>query len=151
MTLRKFLIILSIAALAGCATHKQAVQEPVKQPAADTAKKPAFAERPQAPQPPPAPAAPAEQEYTGSKGPVKEVWGWRVQIFVSSTLENARKVAEEARWKFHDQQIFMTDFEPYYKVQVGTNLTRQDADNLRARAKALGYTQAYVVEVQVNH
>ena len=60
-------------------------------------------------------------------------------------------MAEEARWKFHDQQIFMTDFEPYYKVQVGTNLTRQDADNLRARAKALGYTQAYVVEVQVNH
>ncbi|MDI6739479.1 MAG: hypothetical protein QME74_03850, partial [Candidatus Edwardsbacteria bacterium] len=104
-------LFILITAMTGC-VKKQAVQEPVKPPVAEEPKKAPFAEQPQ-------PAGNKQSEFVGSKGPVAEVWGWRVQIFVSSTVENARKVAEEARWKFGDQQIFIAEAYPYYKVQVG--------------------------------
>jgi len=154
---RTALAIAAIAvAMCGC-PKKQTVQEPVKQPVSELPAKQPFTEQPQAQStavaqpatPAPQAAPPQDQEFVGSKGPATEVWGWRVQIFVSSTIENARKVAEEARWKFGDQQIFITEAYPYYKVQVGSNLTRQDADNLKARAKKLGYAQAYAVEMDL--
>jgi hypothetical protein len=149
------ILFVCAAALAACGCLKtQAVKEPVKPPVAEEPAKTPFAEQPAAT--PPAQAVPSPQpageqrpEFSGSKGPVAEVWGWRVQIFVSGTVENARKVAEEARWKFGDQQIFIAEAYPYYKVQVGVNLTRQDADRLKARAKQLGYAQAYAVEVDL--
>jgi hypothetical protein len=153
---RTILIGIIATAMCGC-LKQQTVQEPVKSPVAEQPQKQPFTEQAQ----PAAPAAqpaqmtadpsdqPQDQQYVGSKGPATEVWGWRVQIFVSATRENARKVAEEARWKFGDQQIFITESYPYYKVQVGSNLTRQDADNLKARAKKLGYAQAYPVEVDL--
>jgi hypothetical protein len=152
--MRTSMVICCAVALAACGCLKtQAVKETVKPPVAEEPAKAPFAEQPQAAAPAaqPAPQPDGEQrpEFTGSKGPVAEVWGWRVQIFVSATVENARKVAEEARWKFGDQQIFIAEAYPYYKVQVGVNLTRQDADRLKARAKQLGYAQAYAVEVDL--
>ncbi len=151
--MRRTALAIGIIAVAVCGCPKQqTVQEPVKQPVAEQPDKQPFNEQPQQQAPAVAaaqPDQPQQQEFVGSKGPVAEVWGWRVQIFVSSTIENARKVAEEARWKFGDQQIFVTEAYPYYKVQVGSNLTRQDADNLKARAKKLGYAQAYAVEMDL--
>ncbi len=150
----KKIILMGIIATAIWGCQQQAVKEPVKSPVSEQSAKQPFTEQ----APPAVPAAqpatdqpdqPQDQQYVGSKGPAAEVWGWRVQIFVSATRENARKVAEEARWKFSDQQIFITEAYPYYKVQVGSNLTRQDADNLKARAKKLGYAQAYPVEVDL--
>lgn len=140
--MRRIMLIACAAALAagGC-LKQQTVQEPVKQPVAEQPAREPFAERPAA-EPQPA-AEPAGQPAT----PAAAAWGWRVQIFVSSTVENARKVAEEARWKFGDQQVFIAEAEPYYKVQVGANLDRQQADALKARARDLGYPQAYPVEV----
>lgn len=130
---------------AGCFGNKQEAQKPLGEPVAEASAKQPFTEV--------APAAPAPEatgsQYVGSKGAVRSVWGWRVQIFASATLENARKVAEEARWKFGDQQIYVSEAEPYYKVQAGNNLTRQDADNLKSRAKALGYKGVFVIEVNL--
>jgi len=145
MKFKQLSIVLILAALAGCSAKKQAVQEPVKEPVVQEPAKQPFTEV--------TPAAPAPEttgsQYVGSKGAVQSVWGWRVQIFASATLENARKVAEEARWKFGDQQIYVSEAEPYYKVQVGNNLTRRDADNLKSRAKALGYKGVFIIEVNL--
>ena len=156
--MKKMILICAIAAaMCGC-LKQQTVKAPERSPISEPPQKQPFTEQAQ----PAAPAAqqtqpvadqpdqPQDQQDTGSKGPAAEVWGWRVQVFVSATRENARKVAEEARWKFGDQQIFITESYPYYKVQVGSNLTRQDADNLKARAKILGYAQAYPVEVDLS-
>ncbi len=147
MKIKKLSVILLLAILAGCFGKKQAVQEPVKEPIAQEQAKQPFTEIP--PAEPAATPEPQGSQYTGSKGPVQSVWGWRVQIFASATLENARKMAEEARWKFGDQQVFISEAEPYYKVQVGNNLTRQDADVLKRRAKALGYKGVFVIEVNL--
>ncbi len=149
MEIRQVTVIFILLALAGCSAKRQAVQEPVVQ---EQAKAP-FTEVSQT-EPAAEPAQTQTEEavsspYAGSKGPVQNVWGWRVQIFASSTLENARNVAEDARWKFGDQQIYVSEAEPYYKVQVGNNLTRQDADNLKNRAKALGYKGVFVIEVNL--
>lgn len=149
MKIKNIFIILFATSMAGCAAKKQAVQEPVKEPTVQEQNKQPFTETP-APEPAATPATEQQgSQYTGSKGPVQDVWGWRVQIFASATLENARKVAEEARWKFGDQQVYIAESEPYYKVQVGNNLTRQDADNLKKRAKTLGYKGVFVIEVNL--
>lgn len=129
----------------GCASRKQPLLEPVKETPPVQTVQPA----------PPAQPEPAEQmddnnqQYVGSRGVVNDVWGWRVQIFASGTLENARKVAEEARWRFGDQQVYLAEVYPYYKVQVGNNLTRQDAERLRKRAQKLGYEGVFIVEVNL--
>lgn len=142
--------------LAGCFGKKQEVQKPMAEPVAEAPAKTPFPEQPAAEAPAPQPAeTPVPQANqgmpvpSGSKGPVQQVYGWRVQLFVSGTIENARRVAEEARWKFKDQQIYIAEALPYYKVQAGNCLTRQDADNLRARAKALGYQGSFVVEIDL--
>ena len=144
-----------LAALAFCGClNRQAVQEPGKAPVAEQPQREPFPERPAA-----SPAAPVEtaaaeagapaRDFTGSRGPVTEAWGWRVQIFASATPENARRVAEEARWKFGDQQVFIVEALPYYKVQVGSSLAKQDADRMKTRARSLGFEQAWVVEVDL--
>ncbi len=155
MKLKLVTVATVLISLIGCFGKKQEVQKPVQEPVVEAPAKAPFPEQPPAPAAPvPEPAVPQPQTPTpeggmpdpsGSRGTVQQVWGWRVQIFVSGTIDNARNVAEEARWKFKDQQIYITEVEPYYKVQVGNCLTRQDADNLKQRAKALGYQGAFVV------
>ena len=140
---------------AGCFGKKQEVQKPLAEPVAEAPAKTPFPEQPAAQAPAPQSETPAPPDNSGlpvpsgSKGPVSQVWGWRVQLFVSGSIENARKVAEEARWKFKDQQIYITEALPYYKVQAGNCLTRQDADYLKARDKALGYQGSFVVEMDL--
>ncbi|MBI4727350.1 SPOR domain-containing protein [candidate division TA06 bacterium] len=147
----KHKILLAVALpllLAGCFGNKQEVQKPLGEPVAEAPAKTPFPEQPPVP-------APAPQDnsgmtvLSGSKGPVQQVYGWRVQLFVSGSIENARRVAEEARWKFEDQQIYISESLPYYKVQAGNCLTRQDADNLKTRAKVLGYQGSFVVEMDL--
>ena len=141
--------------LAGCFGNKQEVQKPLAEPVAEAPAKTPFPEQPAAQAPAPQSEAPAPQDNSGmtipsgSRGPVNQVYGWRVQLFVSGSIENARRVAEEARWKFKDQQIYIAEALPYYKVQAGNCLTRQDADNLKVRAKALGYQGSFVVEMDL--
>ena len=136
------IVLLAAAVLAGC-PKSQTVPEPTKEPLTETAPAAPFPEQP-APAPaapPPAPApAPAAR-------PAPPAAGWRVQVFVSSTRENARKVAEEARWKFPEHQLFIAEQEPFYKVQVGNGLSRAQAEQLKLKAKELGFAGAFPVEV----
>ncbi len=143
-----FPLMAAAAMLCGC-PKKQAMQEPAKEPLTETA--PAthrdgsaqvpFPEQPaanQAPQPemPPAPAVP----------PARPMSGWRVQLFASGTRENARKVAEEARWKLPEHQLFIIEQDGLHKVQAGNGLSRTQADQLKQRAKELGFSGAFAIE-----
>ncbi len=143
-----FPLMLGMLLFCGC-PKKQTIQEPPKEPLTETAvpasqsgAAPApFPEQPAASNPAPA-QPPAAQ-------PARPMSGWRVQLFASGTRENARRVAEEARWKFPDQQIFIIEQEGLHKVQVGNGLGRAQADQLKQRAKEQGYLGAFAVEVAV--
>lgn len=138
MRYRVLLLFLAGFFLVGC-PKRQTVNQPVQEPAVQSETAKPFPEEP-APQPAATTAPPPQSRW-------QPVSGWRVQIFVSGTKENARRVAEEARWKFLDQQIFVAEQPPYYKVQVGNGLSRQAAENLKQKAKELGYQDAFAVEV----
>lgn len=126
--------------LCGC-PKQQELQKPVQEPAPQAEAQPSvqptpFPEQPAASQPTPPAAQPAQQ-----------MSGWRVQLFASGTRENARKVAEEARWKFPERQVFITEQGGLHKVQVGNGLSRLQADQLKQAAKDQGFTGAFAIEV----
>lgn len=86
--------------------------------------------------PPTAPTSPAN------------VFGFRIQIFASSTEGNASKVADDARSAF-DVNVYVEYVPPYYKVRVGDCLTENDAVTLKNKALQLGYRGAFIVETMI--
>lgn len=77
-----------------------------------------------------------------------KVFGFRIQIFASSTEANAKRVADDARTVFA-QRVYSDYVPPYYKVRVGDCLTRGDADALKSKAMKSGYRDAFVVETMI--
>lgn len=148
-------IIYPLAACAllfcGC-PKKQSVQGPAAEPLTEA--KPAtsqpgpeaapFPEQPAVANPLPLQTSPTPQTPT-----IRLQSGWRVQLFASGTRENARRVAEEARWKFPEHQIFIIEQEGLHKVQLGNGLERAQADQLKQRAKDQGYAGAFAVEFNI--
>jgi cell division septation protein DedD len=113
---------------------------------------------PPAPQPLPplpteevsAPSTPAPS-YTQPKPPTPppSVYGFRVQIFASSTQKGANKVAEDARSLFGGK-VYIEHTPPYYKVRIGDCLTKEEAEALKNLAISKGYRGAFVVETMIN-
>lgn len=77
------------------------------------------------------------------------VLGFRVQIFASSTENNAAKVAADARSTFNDR-VYVDYIAPYYKVRVGDCLTREDAEMMKNQARTLGYRGAFIIETMIS-
>jgi len=130
----------------GC-PKKQEMREPAKEPLTETA--PAAAQPGTAPAPfPEQPAAtPAPQPEAPAPARTATVMsGWRIQLFASGTRENARKVAEEARWKLPEHQVFIIEQDGLHKVQVGNGLSRLQADQLKQRAREQGFSGAFAIE-----
>ena len=90
--------------------------------------------------PPTAPSPP-------TPAPVK-VYGFRVQIFASSTEKNALRVADDARSVF-TENIYVDYVPPYYKVRVGNCLIREDGVTLKNKALSLGYYGAFIIETMI--
>lgn|GEM_PF-419981 len=88
--------------------------------------------------PPPPPATP----------PPATLLGFRVQIFASSTQDNASRIAGDARPSF-DETVYIEHIAPYYKVRIGDFLTRGEADVLKNKAIQLGFRGAFVVETMI--
>jgi hypothetical protein len=78
----------------------------------------------------------------------QKVYGFRVQIFASSTEENAGNVASDAREVF-DDRVYVEYIAPYYKVRVGDYLTHEEVEPLKNKALSLGYRGAFIVETMV--
>jgi len=90
----------------------------------------------------PSPAAPPA-------APQGSVYGFRVQIFASSTEKNAMKIVDDARSAFSGR-VYVEHAAPYYKVRIGDCLTKEDADVLKTKAVSLGYRGAFIVETMIN-
>jgi len=81
--------------------------------------------------------------------PQGSVYGFRVQIFASSTEKNAMKIVDDARTAFSGR-VYVEHVAPYYKVRIGDCLTKEDADVLKTKAVGLGYRGAFIVETMIN-
>jgi cell division septation protein DedD len=103
-----------------------------------------------APAPTPAPATaliPTPSETPAS--PQGSIYGFRIQIFASSTEKNAMKIVDDARSSFGGK-VYVEHLAPYYKVRVGDCLTREDAQLLKTKAVGMGYRGAFIVETMIN-
>ncbi len=74
---------------------------------------------------------------------------YRVQIFTSKLFGEARQAARIAEEIF-DRPVFVDYEVPYFKVRVGSFSSRGRADTYRQKVRAVGYTNAWVVMVNVN-
>jgi hypothetical protein len=91
--------------------------------------------------PPTLPTAPPTPSST-------KVFGFRIQIFASSTENNASRVADDAKTSF-PEYVYVEYVPPYYKVRIGDCLTREDAEILKNKALRLGYRGAFVIETMI--
>ncbi len=80
--------------------------------------------------------------------PASRVFGFRIQIFASSTEKNAQRVIDDAKTIFREN-VYMDHLPPYYKVRVGDCLTRHEAESLKIKALKLGYQGAFIVETMI--
>lgn len=127
-------------------------EEAVVEPAMEeemAALPPPIEEEPAMPMPPP---AMEEEVYVPTETPTgapAQVFGFRIQVFASSTNKNANRVADDARLSFGNQSVYVDHVVPYYKVRVGDCLTREEAEALRKQALNLGFTGAFIVETMI--
>ncbi len=101
---------------------------------------------------PPAPPTTEREVYTPPVTPAgapAQVFGFRIQIFASSTNNGASRVADDARAVFGNQSVYVDHIVPYYKVRVGDCVTREDAEALRKQALNFGFTGAFIVETMI--
>jgi len=77
------------------------------------------------------------------------ILGFRIQIFASSTENNASRVADDARVSF-TQNVYVQYGAPYYKVRIGDFLTKEEAQIVKHQALQLGYRGTFVVETMIS-
>jgi len=73
---------------------------------------------------------------------------YRVQLVTSNVNGEARRAAAVAEEMF-DQPVYLDYEVPNYKVRVGSFAHRDDAEQYRQKARAAGYSNAWVVMVNL--
>ena len=73
---------------------------------------------------------------------------YRVQLFTSKLYGEAKDAAVVAEEIF-DRPVYLDYEVPYFKVRVGSFAERDDAESYQMKAKAAGYTDAWVVMVNL--
>ena len=92
------------------------------------------------------PAAPNDTAMNTQRSRTTLVF--RVQIYTTQGFGDARK-AEQVAQEIFDQPVHIDYEVPNFKVRVGDFPLREDADSYRQLAKAMGYTNTWVVPVTV--
>jgi hypothetical protein len=112
------------------------IEEPIAPPVEETLP-PVIEETYVPPAPTPAPSPPP-----------LTVFGFRIQIFASSTEDNANRVASDVR-SVLTARVYVDYVAPYYKVRVGDCLTYEEAEALKNKVLRQGYHGAFIVETMV--
>lgn len=73
---------------------------------------------------------------------------YRVQFFASQYLDEAQQKAALVEAQL-SQKTYIDYKVPYYWVKIGDCVTREEADLLLEKIKALGYRESWVVEVKL--
>ena len=93
-------------------------------------------------------AAGGEIEKSGSARGVKEMAGFRVQIYSTNLEAEVRAIEQKALVEFSGGVYLIFDA-PNYKVRVGDCINRSEAGELREKAIKLGYHDAWVVQSRI--
>jgi hypothetical protein len=79
-----------------------------------------------------------------------EVQGFRIQVFASSSIDDASAAQIVAREKVVTDSVYVVYDPPVYKVRVGDYATRLEANQRLPRLVHLGYTDAWVVSDKIS-
>ncbi len=96
---------------------------------------------------PPTPVVQIPQIPPSALPPI--AYGFRVQIFASSSRENAERIANNAQSSFGDK-VYVEPDNNLYKVRVGDFMIRDDAEKLKTQAIQLGFRGSFIVETMIN-
>jgi len=82
----------------------------------------------------------------------KEAEGFRIQILATNNIESASLTEQEAMARFASLgvKIYLIFEAPLYKIRVGDFIDRNAAEDLRDKAKELGYGTAFIVKTKIN-
>ncbi len=78
----------------------------------------------------------------------REGWGYKVQIYLTLSEEDAESVASAARARLEEKVVVEFD-PPYYKVRIGNCTSADEAEELLYRVKSAGYPDAWIVRSRV--
>ena len=81
--------------------------------------------------------------------PPELVAGFRVQLFSSRDIDEAKGKKAEAEEQFPDEWFYLEYDPPTYKIRAGNFLSRFDADRFRKIVTERGYADAWVVPEKV--
>lgn len=82
---------------------------------------------------------------------LKEITGFRVQIFATKDIETASLFELEASERFGhlDHKIYLIFETPLYKIRVGDCRERSQAEELRDLATQYGYRESFIVKSKI--
>jgi hypothetical protein len=76
--------------------------------------------------------------------------GFRVQVLSTDNLDDANKMRSEIYFKTNQKAVYVIFDPPFYKVDVGDFTNINDARSLTFKFRQMGYTDARVVNQNVN-
>ncbi len=76
-------------------------------------------------------------------------WGYRIQIYSTLQQDEAEAEAQRAREKNPEDKVYIEFDPPYYKVRVGNCSNSDEAEEVLARLKRMGYSNAWIVRARV--
>jgi hypothetical protein len=88
---------------------------------------------------------------SGEEIKLKEITGFRVQIFATKDIETASLFELEASERFGhlDHKIYLIFEAPLYKIRVGDCKDRMQAEELRDLATQYGYRESFIVKSKI--
>jgi len=76
--------------------------------------------------------------------------GYRVQVMSTDNLDDANKMRSEIYFKTNQKAVYIIFDPPFYKVEVGDFTNLSDARSLTFKFRQMGYTDARIVNQNVN-
>jgi len=76
--------------------------------------------------------------------------GYRVEVMSTDDLEEANSIRSEIYFKTNQKAVYIIFDPPFYKVQAGDFIKREDANQLLFKLNQMGYTSARVIQEMVN-
>jgi len=76
------------------------------------------------------------------------VLGYRVQIYAFEQLDLAEKKLEELKSQL-DENVYLQTMGNYFKIRVGNFMSEADAQSLRKKLVSIGFSDAFIVESEI--
>ena len=89
------------------------------------------------------------ESFTPGARVVQRVMGYKVQLFSSTDIEEARFYQDSLRVMFPSDSVELAYDAPAYKIRIGNFLERKDAEVMKRALQELGWSSAWIVPAMV--